>query len=183
MFKFCCTSSSRLSIKKQIMTQKRLLTLAFMVVFLPSVVTLNSGCGSSKKAKAKAAEEARMAKERADRIKREEADKKRREEDEKQRALREPIQKMEDYFRKVSTASNVDNANAAIDQAMNMFSSPDAPVLIVIKKTGDIIDYDRPTTARQYFDYMKDQKKTFNQVDKLEFDEKGKIKEMILITQ
>ncbi len=183
MFQFPFIGSIILSNTKKMIVRKKLFSIAFMVLILPSIATLNTGCGSSKKAKAKAAEEARIAKEKEERIKREEADRKRREEDEKQRALRAPIQKIEDYFRKVSTASNVENANAAIDQAMNMFSSPDAPVLIVIKKTGDIIDYDRPTSARQYFDYLKDQKKTFNKVDKLEFDEKGKIKEMILITQ
>lgn len=154
-----------------------------LLFLLPTMMLMSNGCGSSKKAKAKAAEEARLAKEREERLKREEADRKRREEEERQRAMRAPYQKMEDYFNKVSKATSVESANAIIDQAMNMFSSPDAPVLIIIKKTGDIIDYDRPSTARQYFDFMKDQKKAFNKVEKMELDSNGKIKEMILITQ
>lgn len=154
-----------------------------LIVLISGFCITATSCGSSKKTKAKAAEEARMAKEREERIKREEADRKQREDIEKQKAMREPYNKIEDYFKKVTSATNVYNANATIDQAMNMFSSPEAPVLIIIKKTGNIVDYDRPTTARQYFDYLKDQKKTFNKVDKLEMDSNGKIKEMILITQ
>lgn len=162
---------------------KRFLNLLLVACMLPAMVVFTTSCGSSKKAKAKAAEEARMAKEKEERIKREQADRKRREDEEKQRAMRAPYQKIEEYFGKVSAATNIESANAAIDQAMNLFSSPDAPVLIIIKKTGDIIDYDKPTTARQYFDFMKDQKKAFNKVEKLEMDGNGKIKEMILITQ
>lgn len=162
---------------------KRFFNFCLVAILIPSAILFTSSCGSSKKAKAKAAEEARMAKEKEERIKRETADRQRREEEEKQRALRAPYKKMEDYFSKVANAGNVDNANAIIDQAMNMFASPDVPVLIIIKKTGDIIDYDRPTTARQYFDFLKDQKKAFNKVEKLELDSNGKIKEMILITQ
>jgi nucleosome binding factor SPN SPT16 subunit len=162
---------------------KQTLTYLILPLLFLSVSIFNTGCGASKKAKAKAAEEARLAKEREERLKREEADRKRREEEERIRAQRAPYQKIEDYFSKIANAGNVDNANAIIDQALNMFSSPDAPVLIIIKKSGDIIDYDRPTTAKKYFDYMKDQKKAFNKVEKLDFDSNGKIKEMILITQ
>lgn len=164
-------------------SSRRVLNVLLVAFMLPALVIFTTSCGSSKKAKAKAAEEARMAKEKEVRLKREQADKKRREDEERQRAMRAPYQKIEEYFAKVSAAKNIESANTAIDQAMNLFSSPDAPVLIIIKKTGDIIDYDKPTNARQYFDFMKDQKKAFNKVEKLEMDANGKIKEMILITQ
>ena len=179
---FITNCSSTVSNTRILLKSLDFKNLALILLISGFCITATS-CGGSKKAKAKAAEEARMAKEREARIQREEADRKQREEIEKQRAMREPYNKIEDYFRKVTSATNVDNANATIDQAMNMFSSPDAPVLIIIKKTGNIVDYDKPTTARQYFDYLKDQKKTFNKVDKLEIDSNGKIKEMILITQ
>lgn len=160
---------------------KKWARIIFISMILPLAVINTTGCGASKKAKA--AEEARLAKEREERIKREEADRKRREEEDKKRAMRAPYQKMEDFFQKVASAPNIDAANNMIDKAMTQFASPNTPVLIIIKRTGDIIDYDKPTTARQYFDFMKDQKKAFNKVDHLDFDSDGKIKEMVLITQ
>ena len=42
-------------------------------------------------------------------------------------------------------------------------------------------DYDKPTTIKKYLDYLKDQKKSPNAVEHLEFDDAGKIKEVTLI--
>ncbi len=61
-----------------------------------------------------------------------------------------------------------------------MFSSPDTPVLIVINESNGEKDYDRPTTIREYLNYLKDQKKNINKIQKLEFDDAGKITEVEL---
>ena len=42
-------------------------------------------------------------------------------------------------------------------------------------------DYDRPTTARKYLEYLKDQKKNLNEIGEIEYDEDGKIKLLELI--
>lgn len=81
-----------------------------------------------------------------------------------------------DYFALVAGASSVDNANMKINEALKLFASPETPVLIIISKEGDIVDYDRPTTAKKYLEYLKDQKKNLNEIDNIEYDNNGKIK-------
>jgi hypothetical protein len=67
-----------------------------------------------------------------------------------------------------------------INESLGLFSSPDAPVLIIISKSGSIVDYDRPTTIRNYLNYLKDTKNNINRVEKISYDDKGKIKELEL---
>ncbi len=138
------------------------------------------GCKSSKKAaNAKAMEEARLAKEAKDReekAKREEAERLKKEAE----AKRAPYQKVENVFSGIAGASSLEDANAKISEALGMFSTPDAPLLISISKEGDQKDYDKPTTIKKYLEYLKDQKKNLNTVDNLVFDENGKIKEIEL---
>jgi uncharacterized membrane protein len=155
----------------------------FMAAFVVCLLTMGQACKSSKKAKAAQAqaEEARLAKEKEERLRRE--DEERRKKEEEERAKNEPTRKVESYFQSIASAGSIESANAKIDEALGLFSSPDAPVLIIIKRTGDIIDYDKPTTIKGYLNYLKDQKKTFNKVDKIEYDANGKIKELILITK
>ncbi|RLD77375.1 MAG: hypothetical protein DRJ15_13665 [Bacteroidetes bacterium] len=81
-----------------------------------------------------------------------------------------------DYFALVAGASSVENANMKINEALKLFATPETPVLIIISKEGDIVDYDRPTTAKKYFEYLKDQKKNLNEIDNIEYDNNGKIK-------
>ena len=85
------------------------------------------------------------------------------------------------YFNSISKAKNVNEANMLINEALKMFSSPDAPVLIIISKTADGVDYDRPTTIKNYLNYLKDTKNNINSVDKITSDANGKIKELELI--
>ena len=86
-----------------------------------------------------------------------------------------------DYFASISTAGSISQANMLIADALKLFSSPEAPVLIVISKEGNTVDYDEPTTIKNYLNYLKDTKNNRNKVDKIIYDDKGKIKELELI--
>jgi hypothetical protein len=85
------------------------------------------------------------------------------------------------YFNSISNAKSVNEANMLINEALKLFSSPDAPVLIIISKTADGVDYDRPTTIKNYLNYLKDTKNNINSVEKITTDANGKIKELELI--
>lgn len=88
---------------------------------------------------------------------------------------------IQDYFRSIASASNVSEANIFIKDALSLFASPDVPVLIIINRSGDVVDYDRPTTILNYLNYLKDTKNDINKVDKVTYDDAGKIKELELI--
>jgi len=86
-----------------------------------------------------------------------------------------------DYFGKIASATSVSQANMLIADALKLFSTPEAPVLIIISKQGNTIDYDRPTTIKNYLNYLKDTKNNINKVDKVTYDNNGKIKELELL--
>ena len=88
---------------------------------------------------------------------------------------------LDDYFALIAGAASVDKANQKINEALKLFGSPDTPVLIIISQEGDIVDYDKPTTAKKYLDYLKDQKKNLNEIGNIEYDDNGKIKLLELI--
>lgn len=83
----------------------------------------------------------------------------------------------------IAAASNLREANLRISQALEMFASPDVPVLILISQEGDIKDYDRPTTIRQYLELLKDQKRYNNDIENVEYNAAGKITELELRTR
>ncbi|MEX0811875.1 MAG: hypothetical protein WD048_06640 [Chitinophagales bacterium] len=85
-----------------------------------------------------------------------------------------------DKFRAIANAGSASEANKHIDQAINLFESPDAPILLIIKITGDVVDYDRPTTAKRYLNYVKDQKTFTSNIHSVEFNEEGEIIELVL---
>lgn len=89
-------------------------------------------------------------------------------------------QKLNNYFSAVSGASSTEVANNNIDQAMDMFSNPDAPVLIVIYNDGANPDYDEPTTISKYLNYLKDTKTKAATVEEVVYDAEGHIKELVL---
>ena len=62
-----------------------------------------------------------------------------------------------------------------------MFASDETPVLIVISESGGIKDYDRPTTIKQYLEYLKDTGKNVNRIGNIQYDSAGKITELELI--
>lgn len=88
--------------------------------------------------------------------------------------------KINEAFNSIATASSVDLANKRIIETLNLFNTPDAPVLISISQNGTAKDYDRPTTIKRYLEYLKDQKRNINQITNLVFDANGKITEVEL---
>lgn len=89
--------------------------------------------------------------------------------------------RLNNYFNAISTAGSTGSANNSINEALSLFSSPDAPVLIIISKDGSQVDYDKPTTIRRYLNYVKDQRQHANEVEEIVTDDDGKIKELVLI--
>lgn len=91
------------------------------------------------------------------------------------------FQSLNSSFGEIASAGNNNIANAKIASAMSMFSSGDTPVLIVINQAGGNKDYDRPTTIRDYLNYLKDQQHSNNRVGDFVLDSNGKIKELELV--
>lgn len=121
-------------------------------------------------------------------IAREEAEAARLAEEERLRELEEqnknktkPQTSLSDYFAIIAAAPNAEIANEKIAEALKLFASPDVPVLIIIYNVGDIIDYDAPTTAERYLNYIKDQKKVAVSVNNIKYDDNNKITELELI--
>ena len=161
-----------------------------VVMWLFVLMICFTGCKSKKKA----AEAARAAEERA-RI--EQESKLRTEEEQKRKDAEEaarrdaearqnealanaPKAKLNQYFQSIASSSNAASANSSINEAMTLFSSPDTPVLIVISEENGQKDYDRPTTIRQYLNYLKDTRNNANSISNLQFDSSGKITEVEL---
>lgn len=109
------------------------------------------------------------------------AEQKRLEEEQRLRELEEqnkPKTALTDYFTMIAKAKDVVTANNYIKEALKLFESPDAVVLIRLNNFGD---YDRPTTAVNYLNYLKDQKKVNVSVDNVKYNEDNKITELELI--
>jgi hypothetical protein len=151
-------------------------------------------CFTGCKSKKKAAEAARAAEERARmeqeaNLRKEEEERKRlaeeaarRDADARQKEMlaNEPKAKLNQYFQSIAGSGNAASANSSINEALTLFASPDTPVLIVISEEGSQKDYDRPTTIRQYLNYLKDTKNNSNTISDLQFDNSGKITEVEL---
>ncbi|MCG8309840.1 MAG: hypothetical protein MI975_20760 [Cytophagales bacterium] len=125
--------------------------------------------------KLKREREALMAKERAEKLRREREEALRREGAEKKG--------LDDYFDLIANSTNLATANRYIGEALGLFASEEVPVLIIISKSGNIIDYDRPTTIRKYLEYLKDQKVVRNKIENVVYDADGKITELELIKE
>ena len=83
-----------------------------------------------------------------------------------------------DFFTMIANAKDAATANGYIAEALKLFESPDAVVLIRLNNYGD---YDRPTTAVNYLNYLKDQKKVNVNVDNIKYNAANKITELELI--
>jgi hypothetical protein len=164
-----------------------------MLALLVVLMAVGGGCKSKKKAAeaAAAAEKARMEQEAASLKKQQEEEARRKREAEEEAARRaaedarkaNPQAKLEQYFNAISNSSNDASANSSITEALSMFTSAETPVLIVIHEAGGQKDYDRPTTIRNYLNYLKDQKKKADKIGNLQFDSAGKITEVELVKQ
>ena len=158
-----------------------------------------AGCKSNKKAMEAAAEKAKMEQEAAARKKEEDARMKEaevaarnaREAEEKAKrdaeqssaaaaAASTPKAKLNQYFSSIASSGSVASANSSISEALNLFATPETPVLIIISESGGMKDYDKPTTIKSYLNYLKDQKKNINSIQDLKFDNSGKITELEL---
>ncbi|HEY9045634.1 MAG TPA: nucleoid-structuring protein H-NS [Ohtaekwangia sp.] len=174
----------------QIRKSSRLIVTAIFILTMAGV-----GCKSKKKAmeatardnasieKVKQEQEALLRKQKEEEERKKaiaEEDRVRRETEAK---AREPKARLEQYFSAIASSANTSSANNSINEALSLFASGDTPVLIVIHESGGQKDYDRPTTIRDYLNYLKDQKKNFNRIGNLQFDSAGKITEVELIKQ
>lgn len=162
-----------------------------VVMWLLILMICFTGCKSKKKAaeaaraaeeRARMEQEANLAKEEEQRRKEAEAEAARREAEARQKEMlaNEPKVKLNRYFESISGSNNVASANSSINEALSLFASPDTPVLIVISEENGQKDYDRPTTIRQYLNYLKDTKNNSNSISDLQFDNSGKITEIEL---
>ena len=89
-----------------------------------------------------------------------------------------PKTDLTDYFNMIANAKDTYTANGYIKEALKLFESPDAVVLILLNNYGD---YDRPTTAQNYLNYIKDQKKVNVRVNDIIYNSDNKIKQLELI--
>ena len=101
--------------------------------------------------------------------------------EEENRAKTESKTSISDYFAIIAAAPDAETANEKINEALNLFASPDVPVLIIVYQMGDIIDFDAPTTAEKYLNYIKDQKSVTVRVNNVKYDDNDKITELELI--
>ena len=84
------------------------------------------------------------------------------------------------YFSAISNASSIPEANGNINEALTMFSSSEAVVLIEIFRDGSVTDYDEPTTIGKYLNYLKDTKSKPAAIQDIVYDGSGKMKELVL---
>ncbi|NME71790.1 hypothetical protein [Flammeovirga aprica] len=102
--------------------------------------------------------------------------------EEAQKTVVEEAQKRDIYYLldNIAGSGSTQEGNLMITEALAMFAAPDVPVLIEIYNDGDIVDYDKPTTAQKYLDYLKDVKRNPDQIKEFKKDANGKITELIL---
>lgn len=155
------------------------------LVMLVLVVMISVfGCKSKKKAmeaeQAKQEQEAALRQQQEEEARRKEAEEAARLKTDEESKTNARYTILRQYFDSIATAGNLTSANNSISEALTMFASPDTPVLIVISESGGQKDYDRPTTIKDYLNYLKDQKKNINKISNLQFDDNGKITEVEL---
>jgi len=90
-------------------------------------------------------------------------------------------QMLEQDFIAISQAGSVQEANAIVGETLRLFAGDNVPVLIIIYKDEENVDYDEPTTIRKYLEFLKDQKKNPNAVYSIKYDANHKISELDLI--
>ncbi len=86
-------------------------------------------------------------------------------------------------FAEIISASNSKKfsvANQKIEETINLFTSKDAVVLIIVYKDNVDVDYDEPTTIEKYLNYLKDQKSYNKKVETFKLAPSGKIEELEL---
>ncbi|HQQ13038.1 MAG TPA: hypothetical protein PK855_07740 [Bacteroidales bacterium] len=125
--------------------------------------------------------EDKLARERADAERKAEEERLKKMEQERIKSKESKYTGIENLLLSVAAAPDAATANVKINQALQLFATPDAPVLIIISQAGGFNDYDRPTTIRRYLEYLKDQKVYNNAIEQVKYDAAGKITELELI--
>lgn len=105
----------------------------------------------------------------------------RREEDARRRAAQSEFAVIDNQLRSIAESKSMDASNAQIRLTLSEFASPDVPVLIIISQSGGMNDYDRPTTADKFLNYLKDVKAYKFSVETVKRDSMGKITEIELL--
>ena len=106
-----------------------------------------------------------------------------REEEARKKAAQSEFAVLDNTFSAIANAASYDDANRNIDAALQQFTSPDVPVLIIISQVNGVNDYDRPTTAERFLNLLKDTKQYKYKVESLKRDSLGKITELELIVK
>ncbi len=102
---------------------------------------------------------------------------------EKRVAVYEPTlsERLDDHFLSIARATTVSSANMEIQEALQLFSTGNAPVLIIFYQANGQEDYDEPTTIEKYLNYLKDTRKSTAKVEEMVMDDYGRIKELVLV--
>lgn len=125
--------------------------------------------------------EDKLARERAESERKAEEERLRLEEEARLKAETSKYGNLEGMLKSVAASPDFATANDRIGQTLQLFATPDVPVLVIISQAGGFNDYDRPTTIRKYLDYLKDQKTFNNRIEHVKYDSNGKITELELI--
>lgn len=105
------------------------------------------------------------------------------EEEARLRAEQSKYVTIDNQLKGIAAAGNIDSANSQIDMSLQQFASPDVPVLIIISQVDGINDYDRPTTAVNFLNLLKDTKSYKYKVVSVKKNSGGKITELELLKQ
>lgn len=89
--------------------------------------------------------------------------------------------KLNNYFAAISGASSTSTANSNIQEALRLFDSGSAPVLIIIYAADGTEDFDEPTDITKYLNYIKDTGNNVHRVKEVVKAPNGKIKELVLV--
>lgn len=89
--------------------------------------------------------------------------------------------RLNNYFAVIASASSNDVANRNIREALGLFDSGSAPVLIIIYSANGTEDYDEPTDITKYLNYIKDTGNNVHKVLEVVKSPSGKIKELVLV--
>lgn len=105
----------------------------------------------------------------------------RKEEEARRRAAHSQYVAIDNKFKAIAESKSMDMSNVQIKLALEDFASPDVPVLIIISQSGGMNDYDRPTTADKFLNYLKDVKAYKFEVETVKRNSMGKITEIELL--
>ncbi len=99
----------------------------------------------------------------------------------KKKAEQAKFNVINERFATIAHAGSYAEADNMINQTLNIFVTPDVPVLIIIDQVDGVNDYDRPTTASRFLNYLKDIKAYNYAVESVKRNAEGKITELELI--